>query len=137
MWPLGEKDPSTAVQPVKYPVFITHPWFSLTLTSLHPGRRLRPPPAHFLSKLSASSRMRQGLCGEAKRARPPLALVKDGTRPCRRGRKKGLMGGQNVSGVMLMSLQLHDCPLRPSAAPSAIDQGRVSRSVAVLPGTTE
>lgn len=35
-----------------------------------------------------------------------------------------------MCGVMLMSLQLHDCPLWPSVAPPAIDQGRVSRSLA-------
>lgn len=29
---------------------------------------------------------------------------------------------------MLMSVQLHDCPLWPSVAPPAIDQGRVSRA---------
>lgn len=35
-----------------------------------------------------------------------------------------------MCGVMQMSLQLHDCPLWPSVAPPAIDQGRVSRSLA-------
>lgn len=39
-------------------------------------------------------------------------------------------GAEYVCGVMLMSLQLHDCPLWPSVAPPAIDQGRVSRSLA-------
>lgn len=39
------------------------------------------------------------------------------------GRKEGR--AENVCGVMLMSLQLHDCPLWPSVAPPAIDQGRV------------
>lgn len=33
-----------------------------------------------------------------------------------------------MHGVMLMSIQLHDCPLWPSVAPPAIDQGCVSRA---------
>ena len=31
-----------------------------------------------------------------------------------------------VHVIMLMCIQLHDCPLWPSAVPPAIDQGRVS-----------
>lgn len=94
-----------------------------------PGDSPAPLTTGFPSKLSASSRMHQGLCREA--ARPPLAVVKSGTRPCKKERRKGGWGGaEYVCGVMLMSLQLHDCPLWPSVAPPAIDQGRVSRSLA-------
>lgn len=45
-------------------------------------------------------------------------------------RREGAGGAEYACGVMLMSLQLHDCPLWPSVALPAIDQGRVSRSLA-------
>lgn len=75
----------------------------------------------------------------------PLPLgSEDATRSCekwhsalserKKERRGGGMGGEGeyVCVVMLMSLQLHDCPLWPSVAPPAIDQGRVSRSLAAL-----